>query len=78
MGYNFPQTKTFEAVTRIPRLLTARASASVCCWRWRAWRALWMFLFRTRAGFAQQVGGLAPAARVRRVFVAQGACGRRC
>ncbi len=24
--------------------------------------ALWVFLFRTRAGFAQQVGGLAPAA----------------
>ena len=24
--------------------------------------ALWIFLFRTRAGFAQQVGGLAPAA----------------
>jgi ABC-type uncharacterized transport system permease subunit len=23
---------------------------------------LWVFLFRTRAGFAQQVGGLAPAA----------------
>ena len=24
--------------------------------------ALWVFLFRTRAGFALQVGGLAPAA----------------
>ena len=24
--------------------------------------AIWVFLFRTRAGFAQQVGGLAPAA----------------
>jgi hypothetical protein len=62
MGYNFPQTKTFEAVTQIPRLMRARASASACCWRWPAWRALWVFLFRTRAGFAQQVGGLAPAA----------------
>src|SRR3990167_2878500 len=51
MGYNFPQTRTFEKVTQIPRLM-ALASAA----------ALWVFLFRSRAGFAQQVGGLAPAA----------------
>ncbi|MDE2607414.1 MAG: ABC transporter permease [Burkholderiales bacterium] len=61
-GYNFPQTKTFEAVTQIPRLFQGSrvnigvllAAAGVV--------ALWVFLFRTRAGFAQQVGGLAPAA----------------
>jgi simple sugar transport system permease protein len=61
-GYNFPQSKTFEAATRIPRLFTGSrvnvgvlmALAGVAC--------LWVFLFRTRAGFAQQVGGLAPAA----------------
>ena len=62
MGYNFPQTKAFERVTQIPKLfqgwrvnigvLIALASAAV----------LWIFLFRTRGGFAMQVGGLAPAA----------------
>ena len=61
-GYNFPQTKSFAAATQIPRLmagsrmniglLLALASAAI----------LWVFLFRTRAGFALQVGGLAPAA----------------
>jgi hypothetical protein len=31
MGYNFPQTKTFEAVTQIPRLMAgSRVSASAC------------------------------------------------
>ena len=61
-GFNFPQSKTFEAVTQIPRLMQGSrmsiglliALALVAC--------LWVFLFRTRAGFAQQVGGLAPAA----------------
>jgi len=61
-GYNFPQSKTFEAVTQIPRLFPGSrvnigvllAAAGVA--------GLWVFLFRTRAGFAQQVGGLAPAA----------------
>ncbi|NCP83132.1 MAG: ABC transporter permease, partial [Rhodoferax sp.] len=56
MGFNFPQSKTFEASTRIPRLFDGSrvsigallALASV------AW--LWVFLFRTRAGFALQVG----------------------
>jgi len=61
-GYNFPQTRTFEAVTQIPRLMQgSRVSiglpiALACA------AALWVYLFRTRAGFAQQVGGLAPAA----------------
>jgi ABC-type uncharacterized transport system permease subunit len=61
-GYNFPQSKTFDLVTRIPRLFEgSRVSIGV-------FLALlgvvgtWIFLFRTRAGFAQQVGGLAPAA----------------
>ncbi len=61
-GYNFPQTRTFDLVTRIPRLFAgSRVSIGV-------FLALlgvigtWIFLFRTRAGFAQQVGGLAPAA----------------
>ena len=62
MGYNFPQTKTFEAVTQIPRLIKgSRVSIGLVIALIGA-AALWVFLFRTRAGFAQQVGGLAPAA----------------
>ena len=61
-GYNFPQTKTFEAVTQIPRLMAgSRVSIGLILALVGA-GALWVFLFRTRAGFAQQVGGLAPAA----------------
>jgi len=61
-GYNFPQTKTFEAVTQIPRLMQgSRVSIGLLIGLAGA-LALWLFLFRTRAGFAQQVGGLAPAA----------------
>jgi len=61
-GYNFPQTKTFELVTRIPRLFDgSRVSIGVFL-ALAAVIGIWIFLFRTRAGFAQQVGGLAPAA----------------
>lgn len=61
-GYNFPQTKNFEAVTQIPRLITgSRVSVGLILALLGA-VAVWIFLFRTRAGFAQQVGGLAPAA----------------
>jgi simple sugar transport system permease protein len=61
-GYNFPQTKTFEAVTQIPRLMAgSRVNIGLAIALLGA-GALWVFLFRTRAGFAQQVGGLAPAA----------------
>lgn len=61
-GYNFPQTRTFEAVTQVPRLMAgSRVSIGVLV-ALAGVAALWVFLFRTRAGFAQQVGGLAPAA----------------
>jgi len=61
-GYNFPQTKTFEAVTQVPRLMQgSRVNIGVLV-ALAGVAALWVFLFRTRAGFAQQVGGLAPAA----------------
>ncbi len=62
MGYNFPQSKTFEAVTRIPRLMTGSRVNIGLVIALAGAAALWVFLFRTRAGFAQQVGGLAPAA----------------
>ncbi len=61
-GYNFPQTRTFEAVTQVPRLMAgSRVSIGVLI-ALVGVAAMWIFLFRTRAGFAQQVGGLAPAA----------------
>jgi simple sugar transport system permease protein len=61
-GYNFPQTKTFEAVTQIPRLMTGSRVSVGLILALLGVVAVWIFLFRTRAGFAQQVGGLAPAA----------------
>ncbi len=61
-GYNFPQTKTFDLVTRIPRLFDgSRVSIGVLL-ALLGVIGVWVFLFRTQAGFAQQVGGLAPAA----------------
>ncbi len=62
MGYNFPQTKTFEAVTQVPRLFKGSRVSIGLLIALAGVVALWIFLFRTRAGFAQQVGGLAPAA----------------
>ncbi len=62
MGYNFPQTRTFERVTQIPRLMQGSRVTIGLPIALAAAAALWVFLFRTRAGFAQQVGGLAPAA----------------
>src|SRR5690606_9327191 len=61
-GYNFPQTRTFEAVTQVPRLMPGSRVSIGLLIALAAAAALWVFLFRTRAGFAQQVGGLAPAA----------------
>ncbi|MCM2355618.1 MAG: ABC transporter permease, partial [Arenimonas sp.] len=61
-GYNFPQTKTFEAVTRIPRLMDGSRVSIGLLMALVGAALMWVFLFRTRAGFAQQVGGLAPAA----------------
>ncbi len=61
-GYNFPQTKTFEAVTQIPRLMAgSRVNVGIVLAALGV-LALWLFLFRTYAGFKQEVSGLAPAA----------------
>jgi len=62
LGYNFPQTKNFDAVTRIPRLMDGSRMTIGVLFALAGVGAVWVFLFRTRAGFAQQVGGLAPAA----------------
>jgi general nucleoside transport system permease protein len=61
-GYNFPQSKTFEAVTQVPKLFAgSRVNMGLLLGLLGA-AVLWVFLFRTRAGFAQLVGGQAPAA----------------
>jgi simple sugar transport system permease protein len=61
-GYNFPQTITFLAATKIPRLVDGfRANIGVLIGL-GAVLAFWLLLFRTYAGFQLQVGGLAPAA----------------
>lgn len=61
-GYNFPQTKTFEAVTQMPRLMDGSRITIGLILALLGAGAVWVFLFRTYAGFAQTVGGLAPAA----------------
>ena len=61
-GFNFPQSKTFEAITRIPRLFQGSRVSIGVVFALVGVAGVWIFLFRTRAGFAQQVGGLAPAA----------------
>ncbi len=61
-GYNFPQTITFEAVTKIPKLIEgSRANIGVLI-AFAAVGLCALLLFRTYAGFQLQVGGLAPAA----------------
>jgi simple sugar transport system permease protein len=62
LGYNFPQTKTFDAITQIPKLITGTRVNIGVLLAVAGVGALWVFLFRTHAGFAQQVGGLAPDA----------------
>jgi general nucleoside transport system permease protein len=61
-GYNFPQTVTFLAQTRVPRLLEgSRANASVLI-ALLAVGAFWLFMYKTHAGYQLEVGGLAPRA----------------
>ena len=61
-GYNFPQSISFLAVTQVPRLIDGfRVHIGVLIAA-LAVLGVWVLLFRTYAGFALQVGGLAPAA----------------
>ena len=61
-GYNFPQTKTFDAVTHIPRLMAGSRVHIGIILALLGVVGLSVFLFRTLAGFKQEVSGLAPAA----------------
>ncbi|XHS76777.1 ABC transporter permease [Burkholderiaceae bacterium UC74_6] len=61
-GYNFPQTITFLSPARIPKLfdgLRVNIGAPIAL---VMVGLAWLLMFRTYAGFALQVGGLAPAA----------------
>ncbi len=62
LGYNFPQTRAFEKATQIPRLMAGSRMNIGLLIALAGSAVLWLFLFRWRAGFAQQVSGLAPAA----------------
>ena len=62
LGYNFPQTKTFDAVTQIPKLMQGSRVNVGLLLALAGVAGAWLFLFRTYSGFAQIVGGLAPAA----------------
>ena len=61
-GYNFPQTQTFDAATRIPRFMSGSRMHWGMVLAVLGVVGLWVFLFRTRAGWAQQVAGAAPMA----------------
>ena len=61
-GFNFPQTKTFDASTWLPMLID-RSRLNIGFLIALAAVALsWLFMFRSYRGFQLQVGGLAPAA----------------
>ena len=62
LGYNFPQSKTFDAVALVPRLFTGSRVNVGAILALLGVALLWVFLFRTGTGFAVQVGGLAPKA----------------
>ncbi len=62
MGFNFPQTQTFEKAAQVPRLFTGSRVNMGLLLALAGVVAVWLYLFRTHSGFAQQVGGLAPAA----------------
>jgi len=62
-GFNFPQSISFAAATKVPRLFDGSYRVNIgLVIALVAVFVFWVGLFRTYAGFALQVGGLAPAA----------------
>jgi simple sugar transport system permease protein len=61
-GYNFPQTITFDAITKVPRLVPHLRANIGTLIALVGVGAMWIFLFRLYRGFQLQVGGLAPLA----------------
>lgn len=62
LGFNFPQTAGFDRSALVPRLWPGLRVNLGLVLAVVAVLVAWVFLFRTRQGFAQQVGGVAPAA----------------
>jgi general nucleoside transport system permease protein len=62
MGFNFPQTKTFDAATWLPALAAGYRLHGGFVLTLVLVAVFWAFLFRSWRGFQLQVGGLAPAA----------------
>lgn len=62
LGFNFPQTKTFDASTWLPALAAGYRLHWGFVLTLVLVAAFWAFLFRSWRGFQLQVGGLAPAA----------------
>jgi simple sugar transport system permease protein len=61
-GFNFPQTQMFAPGTQVPLLVPGTRLHVGFLIALVAVGAIWVFLFRTMAGFQLQVGGLAPLA----------------
>ncbi len=61
-GYNFPQTITFLDSTQVPKLARGFRTDLGVIIALAIAALLYVFMFRTYAGFQLQVGGLAPAA----------------
>jgi ABC-type uncharacterized transport system permease subunit len=61
-GYNFPQTASFASTTAVPRLIEGQRAHAGLIVALAAAGAIWLFLFRSHAGFQLEVGGIAPRA----------------
>jgi simple sugar transport system permease protein len=61
-GYNFPQTITFLAQARVPRLIEGTRANWGIPIALAAMGAFWLFMHRTLAGYKLEVAGLAPRA----------------
>ena len=59
-GFNFPQTASFLPVTAIPRLAEGHRAHMGLVLALGGALAIWLFLFRSYAGFQLAVGGIAP------------------
>jgi len=71
-GFNFPQTKTFDASTWLPALVDKTRLHVGFLVALALVGAMWVFMFRSYKGFQLQVGGLAPAAARYAGFSARG------
>lgn len=62
MGFNFPQTKNFDASTWLPNIVPGTRLHIGLPITLAIVALTWVFMFRLYRGFQLQVGGLAPAA----------------